>query len=156
MPDSLRARLLGAWRLLDAVAVPVDGSPPRRPHGEHPVGLIIYAPDGHMAVQIMAAERAVPSTSDWTALSVEDYAEEARTFFAYAGTYEVDEAAGTVTHFMAVSLFPGWVGDAQARLVQLDGDRLTLTSVAPVPSGGGSVTMRLTWERATSRPGRTS
>jgi hypothetical protein len=148
MSDPLRARLLGAWRLIDAVAEPADGSPAQRPHGEHPVGLILYTPDGHMAVQIMAAERAVPASADWAALTPEEYAAEARTYFAYAGTFEVDEAAGTVRHHMALSLFPGWVGDGQVRVVELDGDRLVLRSAAPVMSGGRPATMRLSWERA--------
>ena len=130
------------------MAEPADGSPPRRPHGEHPVGLILYTPDGHMAVQIMAADRELPASVDWTSLTPEEYAAEARTYFAYAGTFEVDEAAGAVTHHMAVSLFPRWVGDGQVRVVELDGDRLVLRSAAPVAAGGGLATMRITWERA--------
>ena len=150
MPETLRARLLGAWRLLDAVAEPEDGSPPQRPHGEHPVGLILYTPDGHMAVQIMAADRALPASVDWTALTPDEYAAEARSYFAYAGTFEVDESARTVTHHMAVALFPRWVGDGQVRVVELDGDRLALRSAAPVMTGGRLATMRISWERARS------
>jgi hypothetical protein len=150
MPETLRARLLGAWRLIDAVAEPVDGSPPQRPHGERPVGLLLYTPDGHMAVQIMAAVRAVPASADWTALTTEEYAAEARTYFAYAGTFEVDESACAVTHHMAVALFPRWVGDGQQRVVELDGDRLVLRSAAPAMTGGGLATIRISWERARS------
>jgi hypothetical protein len=148
MPETLRARLLGAWRLIDAVAEPVDGSPPQRPHGERPVGLLLYTPDGHMAVQIMAAVRAVPASADWTALTTEEYAAEARSYFAYAGTFEVDESACAVTHHMAVALFPRWVGDGQQRVVELDGDRLVLRSAAPAMTGGGLATIRISWERA--------
>ena len=101
-----------------------------------------------MAVQIMAAERAVPASVDWTALTPKSYAAEARTYFAYAGTFEVDESARTVTHHMAVSLFPRWVGDGQVRVVELDGDKLVLRSAAPVMSGGRLATMRISWERA--------
>jgi hypothetical protein len=150
MTETLRSRLLGAWRLLDAVAEPADGSSPQRPHGEHPVGLILYTPDGHMAVQIMAAERAIPASVDWTALTSEEYAAEARSYFAYAGTFEVDEAAGTVMHHMAMALFPRWVGDGQVRVVELDGDRLVLRSTAPVMTGGRLATIRISWERARS------
>jgi hypothetical protein len=148
MPDSLRARLLGAWRLLDAVAAPVDGSPPHRPHGDRPTGLILYAPDGHMSVQIMEPGRAVPESADWTALTPEEYAAEARSYFAYAGTFEVDEEAGTVTHRVQVSLFPRWVGDGQVRTVEFEGDRLTLSSAEPLLTAGGLVRMHLVWERA--------
>jgi hypothetical protein len=148
VPEALRERLLGTWRLVDAVAEPVDGSPPSRPHGEHPIGFIVYAADGHVSVQIMEAGRVVPSSADWTALSDEDYAAEGRTYFAYAGTFEVDEAAGTVTHHIAVSLFPRWVGEAQVRVVRLDGVRLVLSAASPAPSGGKAAIMRISWERA--------
>ena len=147
-PDGLRARLLGAWRLLDVVEEPLDGSPVRRPHGERPQGLIIYSPDGHMSVQIMERERTPVATADWTALSAQEYAAEAETYFAYAGTFAVDEAAGTVTHHVSLALFPGWVGSSQVRVAELDGDRLMLSSAAPALSGGRRVTTRISWERA--------
>ncbi len=59
MEARLRERLVGAWRLVDVVEEPIDESPVRRPHGERPIGLILYTPDGHMSAQIM--ERAEPS-----------------------------------------------------------------------------------------------
>ncbi len=148
MPDGLRARLLGAWRLLDVVEEPLDGSPVRRPHGERPQGLILYSPSGHMSVQIMERERTPIATADWTALTPEEHAAEAETYFAYAGTFDVDEAAGTVTHHVDLALFPGWVGGSQVRAAELDGDRLVLSTPAPVLSGGRLVTTRVSWERA--------
>ena len=148
MADSLRARLLGTWRLVEAVGEQVDGSPPLHPHGERPVGLIVYAEDGHMAVQIMERGRAVPSTADWTALTPDESAAEARTYFAYAGAFEVDEAAGTVTHHVELSLFPAWAGRTQVRRVEFRGGELLLASSAPILTGGALVTMRLRWERA--------
>ena len=150
MAERLRSRLLGTWRLVDAVAEPVDGSPPLRPHGERPVGLLVYAADGHMSVQIMERDRAVPASADWTALTPGESAAEARTYFAYAGAFEVDGLAGTVTHHVEVSLFPAWAGTAQVRTVELRGDRLVLSSRAPILSGGVLAIMRLSWERVQS------
>ena len=116
MDGRLREKLLGAWRLVDVVEEPVDGSPPRRPHGEQPIGLILYTPDGYMSAQIMARDRPTILAPDWSDLSAEDYAEEARGYFAYCGSFAVDEAAGTVTHSVEASLFPGWVGSRQPRV----------------------------------------
>jgi len=148
MPDGLRARLLGAWRLLDVVEEPLDGSPAGRPHGDQPHGLILYSPDGHMSVQIAESVREPVATADWTALTSEEYAAEARSYFAYAGRFSVDEVAGTVTHHVELSLFPGWAGLSMPREVALDGDRLVLSSVAPVESGGRQVMVRISWVRA--------
>ena len=147
MPDGLRARLLGAWRLLDVVEEPIDGSPVGRPHGEQPRGLILYAPDGYMSVHIEERVREPVAGADWTALTPEEFAAEARSYFAYAGRFSVDEAAGTVTHHVELSLFPGWVGLSMPRVVELDGDRLVLSSAAPVESGGRRVIVRLSWAR---------
>lgn len=140
--------LVGAWELVDVVEEPVDGSPPRRPHGHRPVGLILYTPDGYMSVQIMERERGRVSSCDWSQLTEEEYAEEARGYFAYAGSYEVEEERGTVTHSVGISLFPGWVGSTQVRVAELDGELLVLQSAAPACSGGRLVITRLDWRRA--------
>ncbi len=151
MDGGLWEKSIGAWKLVDVVEEPVDGSPLRRPHGERPVGLILYTPDGYMSAQIMERERGAIASPDWSALTSEEYAEEARGYFAYCGSFEVDEAAGRVTHTVEVSLFPGWVGSAQLRVVKLDGDMLQLSSASPSLSGGAQVITRLRWERARPR-----
>jgi hypothetical protein len=144
----LREMLVGAWELVDVVEEPLDGSPPRRPHGERPVGLILYTHDGYMSAQIMERDRGRVESCDWSRLTPEEYAEEARGYFAYAGPYEVDEERASVTHSVIVSLFPGWVGSAQVRVAELEDERLVLRSAAPVCSGGKLVVMRLRWRRA--------
>jgi hypothetical protein len=53
---------------------------------------------------------------------------------------------------MSVSLFPNWIGDAQERFVELDGDTLTI-SAAAVIAEGIELTPRLVWKRATPNPG---
>jgi hypothetical protein len=148
MEARLRERLVGAWRLVDVVEEPVDGSPVRRPHGERPIGLLLYTPDGHMSAQIMERRRDRAHTPDWSDLTSQEYADEARSYFAYSGTFQVDEAAGTVTHSVEVSLFPGWLGTGQVRAVKLDGRALELSTASPVQSGGRLVTTRISWERA--------
>jgi hypothetical protein len=148
MEGRLRERLVGAWRLVDVVKETVDGSPGGRPHGDRPTGLILYTPDGYMSAQIMDPGRRPISSADWSALTPEEYADEARGYFAYAGSFEVDEERGTVTHSVEVSLFPGWVGGAQLRVVELDGDHLVLGGASPEMSGGRLVTTRISWVRA--------
>jgi hypothetical protein len=144
----LREMLVGAWELVDVVEEPLDGAPVRRPHGERPVGLILYTPDGYMSVQIMERDRGHVDSCDWTRLTPEEYAEEARGYFAYAGPFEVDEERASVTHSVVVSLFPGWVGSTQVRVAELEEERLVLRSAAPVCSGGKLVVIRLLWRRA--------
>jgi hypothetical protein len=148
MTQSLRERLIGAWELIDLVEEPVDGSPARSPMGEDPVGLILYAPDGFMSVQIMQSGHAAAGSEDPYGRMAEDYADEARTYFAYAGPFEVDEERGVLTHTMRLSLFPGWLGQSQERVVRLDGDVLQLSGARPSVSAGVLVRTRLRWRRA--------
>ena len=50
-------------------------------------------------------------------------------FFAYWGTYEVDDTADTVTHHVEGSLAPTWVGTVQVRGFRFESeDRLILTA----------------------------
>jgi hypothetical protein len=150
MSESLSERLVGAWMLVDVVEEPVDGSAPRHPMGEKPVGLILYTPDGYMSAQIMHRDRATVACGDWSDLTPEEYQQEAMTYFAYSGPFHVDEEAGTLTHTMVVSLFPGWVGQTQPRVVEIVGDVLHLSAAAPAQSGGKLVVTRLRWQRAGS------
>jgi hypothetical protein len=151
MEADLRERLAGAWELTDVVEEAADGSPARRPHGERPIGFLLYTPDGHMSAQIMRRDRDAIASPDWSDLTPEQYAEEARGYFAYCGAYELDAQAGTVTHIVLAALFPNWVGTRQARAVRFDGDTLVLSSPSPELSGGRLVTTRVSWERAKPR-----
>ena len=68
-------------------------------------------------------------------------------FFAYWGSYVVDEAAGTVTHHVQGSLSPDWVGTAQVRGFRFqDPDNLYLTAQLPDVSDPGEMN-ELRWER---------
>ena len=59
---SLREQLIGAWKLLSYIETPVDGSPKRFPMGENAQGIIMYTPDGYMALD---AARANALTGTW-------------------------------------------------------------------------------------------
>ena len=71
-------------------------------------GLIIYAPDGYMAVSIESPEAR-------GALEP---------FTSYTGRYEV--SGNTVKHHITMSSNPKLVGTTQVRLAELSGDRLNL------------------------------
>ena len=68
-------------------------------------------------------------------------------YVAYYGTYSVDEAAGVVTHLVAGSLFPNWVGGKQQRHFLLERDSLTLTT-PPIVLQGSEWVFRLVWKRS--------
>ena len=142
---TLSEQLVGAWSLVRYERPGADGIA-HHPLGADAVGLLVYRPDGLMAVQIMARERRQWSARSAGAERVAELATAAEGYLAYAGTYEVDEAARMVTHHVALSLIPNWVGRPQRRAVDLRADRLSLTA-EPSRLGGESATPRLTWRR---------
>ena len=144
----LRAQLIGAWRLVSYSESPVDGSPKRSPLGEKPQGIIMYTPDGYMSAQLMRPGRRNFASNDWFKGTPEEFVEEAAGYIAYSGPFHVDEEKQSLAHSVDVSLFPGWLGQTQARLVRIEGDFLHLATATPINSGGTKVMARLTWKRA--------
>jgi hypothetical protein len=103
------------------------------------VGMIVYSPEGRMAVQIMyrrgrpvvSAKKDVVSTGlglgeiRWSA---EDARAAIDTYDAYFGTYEVDREQSIVTHHVLGELRPPGVGARYRRRYELRGDDLWLSS----------------------------
>ncbi len=130
---------LVSWRLADA-----EGEV-TYPYGETPGGQIIYSATGEMSAQLMypGAELGDLSGLDPTAA----ISRVSKTFFAYYGTYTVDEVAGTVTHHVRGSLAPTWVGTDQVRKFELLGnDRLSLSATMGDDTNVAGENV-LVWER---------
>jgi hypothetical protein len=146
MSKMLRDRLVGAWELQEYSVTSEDGTV-FYPMGRDASGLIIYTPDGYMSAQIMKPGRPPYAAGDMQGGTSEELSTAARGYVAYSGPYCVDEEHETLHHNMALSLFPNWIGDVQARHAHLDGELLTL-SPAPARYGGQRITPRLVWKRA--------
>jgi Lipocalin-like domain len=148
MSNTLRERLIGAWKLVSYEEKPVDGSAPFYPMSEKPMGIIMYTPDGFMSAQLMHPDRKNFASGDWFDGTDAEYKEEATTYIAYTGPFHVDEEKQTLAHTMFISLFPNWTGQTQPRVVKIEGDLLHLSTAAPIMSGGKKVNSYLTWKRA--------
>ncbi|HEY0701209.1 MAG TPA: lipocalin-like domain-containing protein [Candidatus Acidoferrales bacterium] len=107
--SSARAKLIGAWRL---VALDEPGADGKINHLTDRQGMLIYTADGHMSVQLMlpAADSDVSN----------DYVKEG--YEASFGSYDVDEAAHTVTHHVQGSVTRGLVGKDLPRAFSFSND----------------------------------
>lgn len=146
-PGPLARALVGTWRIADYLAERVDGHVVR-PMGEGLQGYIMYAADGHVSVNLMKPGRSRFASNDLMLATEAERAAAAESYFAYAGTYQVDEAQKFVAHRVLYSLMPNWVDTEQRRLIFLDGDRLELRSPGPVTVAGEPRVLRILWERA--------
>jgi hypothetical protein len=140
----LGARLVGHWSLVSLEVA--SGEAVEYPLGRDVSGLIMYDEAGHMAVQIMQANRPRFASGDQATGTPAELAAAVRGYIAYFGTYSVDEGARIVTHHLTGSLFPNWVGTEQRRQVALVGDQLTLSS-QPILFQGKTRVFRLVWKR---------
>ena len=145
---TLAQALVGAWLLESYVETDVETGEVRHPLGTSPLGIILYTPDGHMSAQLQARDRAPFADNDMYGGTPDEHVAAGRTYIAYSGRFTVDEATRTLSHEVAVSLFPNWRGQVQVRVAELDNGRLHLSTDGPQRVRGSSRTARLTWVRA--------
>jgi len=133
---SVRARLLGNWKLVSYVVFDPNGA--TRP-GNFDVGRVVYDASGEMSAHLMSSKRATENPTTDAARS-QAYG----SYLAYFGPFTIDEAKGTVTHRVIGSSYPHWAGTDQVRHYSFspDGRRLTLSVKT-----GDRITGSLLWER---------
>jgi hypothetical protein len=145
---SLREQLVGAWALTSCVERDIETGVEDHPLGERPLGLILYTPDGYVSAQLQRRERLPFADGDPLRATVQEYAAAGSSYIAYSGRFFVDEDKRSLSHEMAVSLFPNWFGQRQVRLVEVNGKTLRLSTDGPQRLNGALRTATLTWRRA--------
>ncbi len=141
-PEASRA-LIGTWRLVSCEHVYSDGRV-ERPFGDSPIGRLVYTPDGYMIVMLGDPNRPLFKSHGIFEGSEGELAAAARGFIAYSGRCELSE--DQVVHRVDVSLFPNWIGTAQLRKYEINGERVRF-STRPFVSNGIEQTAHLVWER---------
>jgi Lipocalin-like domain len=139
--------LIGTWRLLSWENRSVEDGQLSYPLGEDATGYIMYNEDGYMFVAIMAPHRLRFAHDDLLSATKEEEALAEETYVSYCGRY--DFLGDTVVHHVELSLFPNWIGGDQERLVDLRGERLTLSTRALLLRGIQQ-TAHLIWERVST------
>ncbi len=131
-------RLVGNWRLLSFVNTDAQGAATA---SRYTGGRIMYDNAGQMAAQLTFANRAGLSSPSTEAERAAAY----QGFLAYYGAYEIDKAAGKVTHHMEAATNPNWPATDLVRYFEFaDGsDTLKLS----IRDAAGRTTGTLTWAR---------
>jgi hypothetical protein len=136
--------LVGTWNLVSYTVMNEEGVKIAEPFGPSPQGMLIYTENGFMSGHIMSANRAQWRSSLPRKASSEEKVLAFDTYLSYCGTDEQD--GDRVTHHVITSLYPNWVGTDQVRMVQLDGNLLTLSAYS-APGNGRTRTVQITWRR---------
>lgn len=119
--ENVHDKLVGSWRLAWVEEQQADGTMKR--HIERR-GTILYTRDGHMSVQIM-----LPEGENRPGNNPVKY--DQGSYEAYYGTYDIDEAAHTVTHHVEGALVRSLIGKNLTRLYRFEGKQLILKSARP-------------------------
>ena len=85
--DSAKERFIGAWHLV-RIEMPGAADMPQ------PKGMLIYTRDGHMSVQLMYSAAVKAPDNEYVSNGYE----------ASFGSYDIDEAAQTITHHVQGSI----------------------------------------------------
>jgi hypothetical protein len=152
--QTIQDQLVGTWRLVSVETIRPSGEVIYPYYGKHPEGLLIYDRSSWMSVQIVSDPKPmVPRTSSREEFLKAPQAERSAAidgYYAYFGTWTVDESASTVTHHIHHSLYPAERGQDGTRQLMLEGNRLTLTANAH--EMGEEHRRVLIWERLTPPP----
>ncbi len=135
--------IVGSWRLIGWRRIDEHGNI-SYPLGADAVGLLIYGPDGRMAVQMTTKNRPNLAIHDPLSGEPAELARAYSTCLAYFGTYEVD--GDFVIHNVQQSLYPNWSNTEQRRPYNCDGQTLILLT-PPSESANGAVFNEMSWER---------
>ena len=151
---SERRNLIGVWELVSLQDHRSNGDVLDW-MGKNPSGTLIYSPDGHMSVQIMRDPHPVVAASMWSSdgrdllpsASANEIRDAYSGYYAYFGTWEIDERARTVTHHIRGSMRAVEVGADYVRPYEFSGEYLLLRSTVSPASGEKQIRV-ITWRRA--------
>jgi Lipocalin-like domain len=145
-PAPTVAQLVGTWKLVSIEDTMTNGKvQPSAQFGPHPDGFLMYEADGHMCATLVNADR--PAWKDPAKPTDAEKIAYYDTLVAYCGTYKLDSATSTVTHYPEIAWEPAYVGSTQPRPFRIEGDRLIIT-VTRGMSDEGIAKRVLVWERA--------
>jgi hypothetical protein len=152
-----RQELIGAWRLVSIQILGPNGPMADPFYNSDPSGMLVYDASGWMSVQIAGQPRPAMDAAA-SRPTPTDTAEVARlkaavldTYYAYYGTWELDEATSTVTHHIKSSLIPGESGKSYSQSVTLDGQELIFTTRRE--KAGGAIVQKKVWKRISGPAG---
>ncbi|MCC2600592.1 lipocalin-like domain-containing protein [Sphingobacterium sp. FBM7-1] len=144
---SIKNELIGTWKLLSYIEVPIEGDDSLFPMGKNPYGILMYSPDGFMAVQVSKEARLLYKSNDKMMATQEEMASSLQGYIAFCGRYKIDNKRAVVTYSIESSLFPNWNNQMQHRKIDFEGDILYLKSTEPILSNGIYVNSYMTWQR---------
>ncbi|MFJ6892979.1 lipocalin-like domain-containing protein [Streptomyces hokutonensis] len=146
--ERLRSQLVGSWTLADWKVFTGDGDvdPPLGPAGDCS-GLLIYTPEGTMSAHLTRTDRPRFADPSLDGGGQEEKADAYGSIISYAGTWEADETARTVTHHVTIATFPNFVDADLTRVCVFEDDDTLKLDTPPMAMGGEARPSHILWRR---------
>lgn len=145
VPPPTVAQLLGTWQLVSIEETIAGKTQVSALFGAHPVGFLMYQPDGHMCAEL--SDGNLPAWKDAAKATDAEKIAYYKSFIAYCGTFKLDARNSTLYHYPSIAVSPAYVGSTQVRAFQLEGDKLTITAKNGLPEPKMEKLV-LVWQRA--------
>ena len=143
--EDLATSAIGTWRLISCKVERSDGSVTDL-YGPTPLGLLMYDATGHMSVHLLTPDLPKCGTPDRRKCPDAQARVAFDNYGGYFGRYEVRSSENVVFHYVEGASTPDWIGTSQKRFVNVDANRLTITT-PPQQVGGVESVVILVWER---------
>jgi hypothetical protein len=141
---TLKDQLVGAWDSPTTVITRPDGTK-FEPFGANPIGMIIFAADGHVAMVVAKPDLPKLASNNRMSGTPEENKALAEGLRALYGTYSVDEAKKTLTYHVLGSSFPNEIGKDETRtILALTADEVRWTNAS---GAAGGMPVFATWRR---------
>lgn len=140
-------RFNGCWLLVSA-ELRHPGGLSRKILGENPSGLLLYSEKFTVAVQMHHSTRDNFFKNDQLSGTGDEIKSAFESYFAYYGTYDVDESCQTVSHHLKGSLFPNQVNTTARRFYEFgNGDRTLTLKTDLIKLDGNQFVGVLVWSK---------
>jgi Lipocalin-like domain len=123
--EGILKKLVGVWELRSWTEIRPDGT------ADFPLGIAahgqnLYTPDGHVAAQLIKADRATFASEHWRDASDAEGARAFKEYFGYFGTFSIDPEKQALIHHIEGAWFPNLLGTDQVRIFQFVDNQLVL------------------------------
>ena len=141
-----RASLIGSWELVSYAAKDAKGNILQYPMGSDATGLLLYLPNGTMAVSLTKETREHFAGADPLVATQEEQAKAYREFFTYYGKFRYSQ--GVIYHDVERCSFPNWIGTTLVRFASINDSTGELKlSTAPVAVNDQVAVQELIWRK---------
>lgn len=141
--QDLKSQLIGVWRWTSHVYQEVGTDKTTPAFGERPNGLFVFTRGGHFVWTVVSSERKPPPAAG--SQSDADRAALYNSMGAASGTYATEGTTLSMTYQTAWNHV--WTGTTQKRQIEIQGNRMTMTSTPARGRDGKDYFFVVTYDR---------